>query len=77
MTSDSYSYSHAAPNDSNSYCITASSSYYDNDEKIIDAAAGELRPAYYRMFNIILPHENAITIAKYFASMKQRSIGLS
>jgi hypothetical protein len=68
MTSDSYS--HAAPSDSNSYCITASSSYYDDDEKMIDAAAGGLRPAYYRMFNSILPHENAISIAKYVASMK-------
>jgi hypothetical protein len=53
ITSDSYS--HAAPSDSNSYCITASSSYYDNDEKMIDAAAGGLRPtiecltAYYHM----------------------------
>jgi hypothetical protein len=61
MTPDSYS--HAAPNDCNSYCITASSSYYDDDEKMIDAAAGGLRPAYYRIFNSIL-HENAITIAK-------------
>jgi YjgF/chorismate_mutase-like, putative endoribonuclease len=67
MTPDSYS--HAAPNDCNSYCITASSSYYDDDEKMIDAAAGGLRPAYYRIFNSIL-HENAITIAKYVASMK-------
>jgi hypothetical protein len=65
MTSNSYS--PAAPNVANSYCITTSS--YD-DEKMIDAAAAGLRPSYYRMLNSVLPYENAMTIAKYIASMK-------
>jgi hypothetical protein len=64
----SNSYSPPAPNVANSYCITASSSSYD-DEKMIDAAVG-LRPSYYRMLNSVLPHENVMTIAKYIASMK-------
>lgn len=42
MTSSS-SYSPAAPNVANSYCVTASSSssLYDEDEKMIDAAAAD------------------------------------
>src|SRR5689334_4112977 len=69
MTSKSYS--SAASNVANSYCITdSSSSLYDEDEKMIDTAAVGLRPSYYRMLNSVLPHENAITIAKYIASMK-------
>ncbi|MFL6321737.1 MAG: hypothetical protein ACJ72Q_14820, partial [Nitrososphaeraceae archaeon] len=67
MTSNSYS--PAAPNVANSYCVTDSSSYND-DEKMIYAAAVGLRPSYYRMLNSVLPHENAMTIAKYIASMK-------
>jgi integrase len=37
---------------------------------MIDTAAAGLRPSYYRMLNRVLPHENAMTIAKYIASMK-------
>jgi hypothetical protein len=37
---------------------------------MIYAAAVGLRPSYYRMLNSVLPHENAMTIAKYIASMK-------
>ncbi len=58
-----------ASNVTNSCCVTNSSSLY-NDEKMIDAAAAGLRPSYYRMLNSVLPHENAMTIAKYIVSMK-------
>jgi integrase len=68
MTSDFYSA--AAPNDAYSHCITAASSSYDDDEKMIETAAAGLRPSYYRMLNSVLPHENAMTIAKYILSMK-------
>ncbi|MFL6462685.1 MAG: hypothetical protein ACJ71J_17370 [Nitrososphaeraceae archaeon] len=68
MTSNS-SYSPAASNVANSYCVT-DSSLYDEDEKMIAAAAAGLRPSYYRMLNNVLPRENAMTIAKYIASMK-------
>ena len=60
--------SSAASNVTNSCCVTESSLY--NDEKMIDAAAAVLRPSYYRMLNSVLPHENAMTIAKYIVSMK-------
>ena len=61
--------SSTATNVTNSCCVTDSSSLY-NDEKMIDAAAAGLRPSHYRMLNSVLPHENAMTIAKYIVSMK-------
>ena len=66
MTSNSYST--ADTDDANSYCITTSSSYYDDGENMIDTAAARLRPSYYKMLDSILPRENALTIAKYIAT---------
>jgi integrase len=68
MTSDSYH--PAAANDTHSYCITTSSLSYDDNEKMMENAAAGLRPLYYRTLNSVLPHENAMTIAKYITSMK-------
>jgi integrase len=66
MTSDSSS--PTAANVANNYCIITSLSY--DDEKMIETAAAGLRRSYYRLLNSILPHENAMTIAKYVISMK-------
>ena len=57
----------AAPNIANNYRIVTSS--YD-DEKMIETAAAGLRRSYYRLLNSVLPHENALTIAKFVISMK-------
>jgi hypothetical protein len=64
MTSD---FSPAATNVADSYCIITSS--YD-DEKMIETAAAGLSRSYYRLLNSVLPHENALTIAKFVISMK-------
>jgi integrase len=57
-----------AVNVSNSYRINVPSSY--DDEKIIETAAASLRQSYRRLLDSILPHENALTIAKYIMSMR-------
>jgi hypothetical protein len=41
-----------------------------DDEKIIETAAASLRQSYHRLLDSILPHENALTIAKYIMSMR-------
>ena len=54
---------------SNNYHTIISLSSYD-DEKIIETAVASLRRSYHRLLESILPHENALTIAKYIMSMK-------
>ncbi|HZC20610.1 MAG TPA: hypothetical protein VE223_03110 [Nitrososphaeraceae archaeon] len=56
-------------NVSNNYRTNASSSSYD-DDKIIETAAASLRQSYHRLLDTIIPHENALTIAKYIMSMR-------
>lgn len=58
-----------AANVSNNYRTIVSSSSYD-DDKIIETAAASLRQSYHRLLDSILPHENALTIAKYIMSMR-------